>query len=95
MQHVVGRHGAQRADLLDGYLPSPAAAFALAFAAAAAAPFVLDEHVRDGLGPVGAVAEEAEVRERFLRGAELGFALGELVAEGDEELAEALALVLR
>lgn len=86
VQHVVGRHGAQRANLLHGHLPAALALFAV--------PFVLDEHVRDGFGPVGAVAEEAEVREGFLGGAELGFALGELVAEGDEEFAEAFSLVL-
>ncbi len=40
------------------------------------------------------VAEHAEVGERFLRRAELAFAFGEFVAEGDEEAAEALALVL-
>ena len=56
---------------------------------------MLDEDVGDGFGPVGAVAQEAEVREGFLGGAEFAFELGELVAEGDEEFAEALALVLR
>ena len=55
---------------------------------------MLDEDVGDCFGPVGAVAEEAEVREGFFGGAEFGFALGELVAEGDEELAEAFPLVL-
>ena len=55
---------------------------------------MFDEDVGDGFGPVGAVAEEAEVREGFFGGAEFGFALGELVAEGDEELAEPFALVL-
>ncbi len=86
MQHIIRRHGAERADLLYGYL---AAAFAIL-----AVLFVLDEHVGDGFGPVGAVAEEAEVGERFLGRAELALAFGELVAEGYDEFAEAVALVL-
>ena len=53
------------------------------------------QQVDDGFGPVGAVAEEAEVGEGFFGGAELAFALGKLVAEGDDEFAEALALELR
>ena len=56
---------------------------------------MLDEEVGDGFGPVGTVAEEAEVGEGFLGGAELRFALGELVAEGDEEFPEPFPLVLR
>ena len=86
MQDVIRRHGAEGADFLDGDL---AAAFAVS-----AVLFVLEEDVRDGFGPVGAVAEEAEVRERLFRRSELAFAFGEFVAEGDEELAEAFSLVL-
>lgn len=87
VQHIIRRHGAEGADLLDRDL-----AFAVVLAGRL---FVLDEDVGDGLGPVGAVAEEAEVRERFLGRAELAFAFGELVGEGDEEFAEAFSLVLR
>lgn len=90
MQHIIRRHGAQSANLLDGYLP--AASLAAVFAVVL---FVLDEHVGDGFGPVGAVAQEAEVRERFLGRAELAFALGQLVAEGDEQFPEPFPLVLR
>ena len=56
---------------------------------------VFDEQVCDGFGPVGAVAEEAEVGEGFFGGAELGFAFGELIAECDEEFSETFPLVLR
>ena len=87
VQHVIRRHGAEGADLLHGDLAAAFAVFAVLF--------VLDEDVGDGFGPVGAVAEEAEVREGFFGRAELGFAFGELVAECDEEFAEAFALVLR
>ncbi len=87
VQDVGGGHGAEGANLLDGDLP---AAFAVL-----AVLFVLDDHVGDGFGPVGAVAEEAEVREGLFGRAELGFAFGELVAEGYEELSEAFSLVLR
>ena len=52
------------------------------------------EEVDDGVGPVGAVAEETEIREGFLGGAELAFAFGELVAECYEEFAVAFSLVL-
>ena len=86
VQDVGGRHGAEGADVLHGDVP---AAFAVL-----AVLFVLDDDVGDGFGPVGAVAEEAEVRERFFGRAELGFASGELVAEGYEELSEAFSLVL-
>ena len=44
--------------------------------------------------PVCSVCQQSKVGEGFLGGAELALALGELVAEGDEEAAEALALVL-
>ena len=91
VQHVRRRHGAQGAHLLDRNLPAGGGGFAVL----AVVLFVFDEYVGDGFGPVGAVAEEAEVREGFLGGAELGLALGELVAKGDEELAEPFALVLR
>ena len=56
---------------------------------------VFDEDIGDGFGPVGAVAQEAEVGERFLGGSQFPLAFGEFVAEGDEEFAVALALVLR
>lgn len=92
VQHVRRRHGAQGAHLLDRNLPAAAAGFAVL--AAVVVPFVFDEYVGDGFGPVGAVAEEAEVREGLFGRAELGFASGELVAECDEEFAEPLPLVL-
>ena len=96
VQHVRRRHGAQGAHFLDRNLPAATATAAAAGAgfAVLVVLFVFDEYVGDGFGPVGAVAEEAEVREGFFGGAELGLALGELVAEGDEEFAEARALVL-
>ena len=99
MQHVRRRHGAQRAHFLYRNLPAATTATAATAAGAGFAVlvvvlFVFDEYVGDGFGPVGAVAEEAEVGEGFFGGAEFGLALGELVAEGDEELAEPLALVL-
>ena len=52
------------------------------------------EQVEEHLAPVLAVAEQAEVGEGFLGGPELALALAELVAEGDEEAAVALSLVL-
>ena len=52
------------------------------------------EEVDDGVGPVGAVAEETEIREGFLGGAELAFAFGQLVAECYKEFAVAFSLVL-
>ena len=58
-------------------------------------PLVLNDEADDGLSPVGAVAEEAEVGQGLFWGAELALALGELVGEGHEEVAVALALVLR
>ena len=51
------------------------------------------EYVQQHPRPVAAVAELSQVREGFLRGAERLVQLGELIAEGDEELAVSLALV--
>ena len=53
------------------------------------------EEVDDGLRPIRAVAQEAEVGERLLRAPELPLALGQLVRELDEELAVPVPLVLR
>jgi len=78
VQHIIGRHGRQRAQLFDVDFGPP-----------------VRQDVDDGLLPVGAVAQQAQVAERLLGAAELALALGELVAESDEELAEALALILR
>ena len=47
------------------------------------------------LGPIGSEGELAEIRERFLRGAELALADRDVVCQVDEQLAVALALVLR
>ena len=80
VQHVARRHGGQGADLLD-------AGLGLAV--------VVQQHADDGLLPVGAVAQQAQVRQRLLGRAELALALRQLVAEGDEQAAVALALVLR
>lgn len=55
---------------------------------------LLEKDVDDGVLPVGAVGEEAEIGEGFFGGAEFALAFGELVGEGDEELAVAGALVL-
>ena len=49
--------------------------------------------VEDDAGPVGAVGDGAEVRQRPLGRADLALLFRELVAEGDEEAAVALALV--
>ena len=51
------------------------------------------QDVQQHVGPVAAVAELAEVRERFLRGPHHLLQLGELVAAGYKELAVALPLV--
>ena len=53
------------------------------------------EQLDERLAPVLAVAQHAQVRQRFLRRAEFAFPFGELVAERDEEAAESLALILR
>ena len=79
MQHIGRGHGAERTDFLD-------ADFAVAR--------VVGEHVDDGLRPVGAVAQQAQVAEGFLGAAEPALALAELVAEGDQEQAVAATLVL-
>ncbi len=57
--------------------------------------FGLEQEVDDDLGPVGSIAEQAQIGERLLGTAELVLALGELVGEFDEKLAIASALVLR
>lgn len=80
MQHIRRRHRRHRPDLLHAHLALAA---------------VIQQHAHDRFLPVGAVAQEAEVGEGFFGGAELAFPLRELVAEGDEELAVAFALVLR
>ena len=53
------------------------------------------EDVDDRLLPVRPIPQQAQVAERFLGAAQPPFPLRELVAEGDEQLPEALALVLR
>lgn len=82
MQHIRRRHGREGPDLLHTDV---------------FAPLLLELHQQrhDGLEPEGAVAQQAEIGERFLGGAELAFALAELVAEGDEEAAVAFSLELR
>mmetsp|Transcript_23262 Transcript_23262/g.78156 ORF Transcript_23262/g.78156 Transcript_23262/m.78156 type:complete len:417 (-) Transcript_23262:9-1259(-) len=54
---------------------------------------VLGQDLQELARPVGPVAHETQVREGPLRGAELPLALGELVGDGNHELAKALALV--
>ena len=48
--------------------------------------------MQDGVRPVRAVAERAEVRQRLLGRADLVLLLGQLVAELHEEASEALSL---
>lgn len=80
MQHIRRRHRRHRPNLLHAHL--------------ALAPIIhQDAHHR--FLPVRPVAQQSEVGEGFLGGPELAFPLRELVAEGDEELAVAFALVLR
>lgn len=79
VQDVVGRHGGQGADLVDVDIARPA---------------LVCQDVDDGLGPVGAVAQQAQVAQRFLGAAELPLPLAQLVAEGDEQLPVSVALEL-
>ena len=58
-------------------------------------PLCLFEDVQEHPRPVAAIAQLAEVREGLLGRADRLLHLGELVAQGDEELAVALALVGR
>lgn len=51
------------------------------------------QDVEDDPGPVAAIAELAQIGEGLLGGANALLQLGQLVAEGDEELAVALTLV--
>lgn len=71
MQHVVGRHGGQGADLVDVDVARPA---------------LVGQDVDDRLGPVGAVAQQAQVAQGFLGAAEFPLPLAQLVAEGDQQL---------
>ena len=79
MQHVVCRHRGQRTQLLD-----------IDFR-----PAVREQDVDDRVLPVRAISQQTQVAERFLGAAEFALAFRKLVAEGDEQLAEALALILR
>lgn len=56
-------------------------------------PVRQDLHHR--LLPIRAITQQAQIAERLLRTAQLALPLRELVAEGDEQAAEALALILR
>lgn len=80
MQDVDGGHGALGTNLLDADFG--AAAF-------------FRQDVDDGLGPVCAIAQEAQIGQGFLGAAEAALALAELVAEGDEQEAIPPALILR
>jgi hypothetical protein len=54
----------------------------------------VDEKFNDGLRPIGTVAEQAKIRERLFRAAELALFLAEFVRELNQELAVAVSLVL-
>ena len=56
---------------------------------------VFDDQVRDDGAPVLAIAHQPQIAERFLGRAEFSLALGELVGEFHEEVAEPFALMLR
>ena len=79
MQDVGRRHRAQSPDVFDADVGPP----------------ILRQHVHDRFGPVRPVPQKPQVAQRLLRAAQLPLALAELVAERDQELAEAFALVLR
>ena len=83
VQDIDRRHGAGGADFLDADFGNPIDFLAL------------DEHVRDGLGPICAIAKQAKIGQGLFRAAEPAFTLGELVAESDQEITVASSLVLR
>lgn len=58
-------------------------------------PAPVRQKIHNRLLPIRAVAQQAEIAERLLRTAELALSFRKLVAEGDQQPAEALALVLR
>lgn len=92
VQDIVGCHCGRSTDVVDGDLGGFAGV--LGGRGGDVCDFVVGEDVHDGFLPVGAVSQEAEVREGFFGRAKFAFAFGELVAEGDEESAEAFTLVL-
>lgn len=53
------------------------------------------QQFNEDLLPELAVAEQAQIGERLLRGAQLALALAELVGEGDEQATQPLPLILR
>ena len=58
-------------------------------------PFSLHQDLNQRILPIRPVPEESQVAQRFLRTAEFPLPLTQLVTERDQQLAEALALVLR
>lgn len=70
MQDVRGRHSAQGPNFLHADFPCAR---------------LVREHVDDGLCPVGAIPQQPQIAEGFLRAAETAFALAEFVAESNEE----------
>ena len=56
---------------------------------------VLHQKINNNLLPVGSVAEQAQVTEWYFRTACFPLTPGQLVGEGNQNLAEPLSLVLR
>lgn len=80
MQHIPRRHGRQTPQLLHATL--------------ALLPRLVRQQIHDRLRPEGAIPQQPQIAERLLRAPELALPFAQLVAEGDEQLAEAHALVL-
>ena len=101
IDHIRGRHGGQITDVLDtearrgGRILATTAGSCRRTSSGAISALVLDDEGGDGLAPVVAVAEQAEITERFFGTAELSLALAEFVGEGHKKVAVAFALVLR